>query len=189
MSLAGWAERESKTLLRNEPVGRQQHTRAVGLKAARIARQLRRDGDVLIAAAYLHDIGYSGDLRRTGFHPLDGAIHLRDRGHHRLAGLVAHHSSSEYAANLLGLTRYLRLFPRENSFLMDALTYCDMTTDLNGEEVSLDERLVDVIDRYGRNHPVVQALDKAESSLRASVRCVEESLTSQSNLVCGSLAR
>jgi putative nucleotidyltransferase with HDIG domain len=184
-----WAAKESQRLLRNEPVGRRLHSVSVGLKATCLARQLGRDGDVLIAAAYLHDIGYSYELRRTGFHPLDGAFHLRDRGLERLACLVAHHSSSEYAADLLGLTRQLRLFSCENSFLMDALTYCDMTTDLNGQEVSFDERLMDVSARYGRNHPVALALDSAEPSLRASMRRVEEWLASQSNLACGSLAR
>lgn len=189
MSLTGWAESEASALLRNEPVSRQRHTRAVALRATQVARQLGRDGDILIAAAHLHDIGYSCELRRTGFHPLDGAFFLRGRGNDRLARLVAHHSSSEYAADLLGLASQLRLFPRENSFLMDALTYCDLTNDLNGQEVSLDERLTDVTDRYGKDHPVALALDKAEPSLRASVRRVEEWLASQSNLVCGSLAK
>ncbi len=31
----------------------------------------------LVAAAYLHDIGYAPELAITGFHPLDGARHLR----------------------------------------------------------------------------------------------------------------
>ena len=187
--LTNWAARESQRLLRDEPVGRWLHSRAVGLKARCLAHQLPRDGDVLIAAAYLHDIGYSCELRRTGFHPIDGAFHLRDRGHNRVARLVAHHSSSQYAADLLGLTTQLRLFPCEDSFLMDVLTYCDMTTDPNGQGVSLDERLMEVTVRYGKDHPIAQALDKAEPRLRASVRRVEECLTSQSNLVCGSLAR
>jgi hypothetical protein len=30
---------------------------------------------LLVAAAWLHDIGYAADLRETGFHPLDGARH------------------------------------------------------------------------------------------------------------------
>jgi putative nucleotidyltransferase with HDIG domain len=68
-----WAAEESQRLLRNEPVGRRLHSVSVGLKATCLARQLGRDGDVLIAAAYLHDIGYSYELRRTDFHPLDGA--------------------------------------------------------------------------------------------------------------------
>ena len=188
-SLTDWAAEQSQRLLRNEPAGRRLHSRAVGLKAARLACHLETDGDVLVAAAYLHDIGYSRELRRTEFHPLDGALYLRDSGHNRVACLVAHHSSSEYAADLLGLTRQLRPFPHENSFLMDALTYCDMTTDLNGLEVSLDQRLLSVTARYGGDHLTAQALDKAEPSLRASVKRVEEWLTSHSNLVCGSLAR
>ena len=28
----------------------------------------------LIAAAYLHDIGYAPALQQTGFHPIDGAM-------------------------------------------------------------------------------------------------------------------
>lgn len=187
--LTDWAAKQSQRLLRNEPAGRRLHTRAVGLKAARLARHLEKDGDVLVAAAYLHDIGYSCELRRTEFHPLDGAFHVRDAGHYRVACLIAHHSSSEYAADLLGLTKKLRHFPHESSFLMDALTYCDMTTDLYGREVNLDQRLMSVTARYGGGHLIAQALDKAEPDLRASVKRVEEWLNSQSNLVCGSLAR
>lgn len=185
LKLAEWAAGDSQRLLRTEPVGRQLHTRTIGRKAASLARQLGRDGGVLTAAAYMHDIGYSCQLRRTGFHPLDGALYLRDCGHNRLAGLVAHHSASRYAADLLGWTERLRLFPWENSLLTDALTYCDMTTDLNGQEVSLDERLKRVTDRYGRGHPVVQALDRAEPSLRASVSRVEQCLLLNRTLSAG----
>jgi hypothetical protein len=52
------------------------------------------DRDVLLAAAYLHDLGYAPSLVRTGLHPLDGSRHLRARGHERLAGLVAYHSGA-----------------------------------------------------------------------------------------------
>jgi HD superfamily phosphodiesterase len=62
---------------------------------------------VLIAAAYLHDIGYAPTLARTGFHPLDGAVHLRELGEERLAGLVAHHSGAETEARLRGLAGQL----------------------------------------------------------------------------------
>ena len=34
----------------------------------------------LIAAAWLHDIGYGSLLRDTGFHPIDGAQYLRRKG-------------------------------------------------------------------------------------------------------------
>jgi len=36
--------------------------------------------DALVASAWLHDIGYAPALRRTDFHPLDGALFLRRKG-------------------------------------------------------------------------------------------------------------
>jgi hypothetical protein len=38
------------------------------------------DRDVLVAAAWLHDVGYAPELAVTGFHPLDGAQHLEAAG-------------------------------------------------------------------------------------------------------------
>jgi HD superfamily phosphodiesterase len=35
------------------------------------------DGELLVGAALLHDIGYAPELVGTGFHPLDGARCLR----------------------------------------------------------------------------------------------------------------
>ena len=34
----------------------------------------------LVASAWLHDIGYAAGLQETGFHPVDGARHLRSAG-------------------------------------------------------------------------------------------------------------
>ena len=38
------------------------------------------EAGLLVAAAWLHDIGYASGLRNTGFHPLDGARYLRATG-------------------------------------------------------------------------------------------------------------
>ena len=37
-------------------------------------------GDVLVAAPWLHDIGYAVEVTDTGFHPLDGACYLASPG-------------------------------------------------------------------------------------------------------------
>lgn len=39
-----------------------------------------QDREILVAAAWLHDIGYSEALRDSGFHPLDGARYLHHHG-------------------------------------------------------------------------------------------------------------
>jgi hypothetical protein len=114
--------------------------------------------DVLVASAYLHDIGYAPSLAVTGCHALDGARHLRDLGHDRLAGLVAYHSGSRFEAELRGLAEELAAFADEDSALTRLLTYCDMTTGPSGEAFTLDERLAEVERRYGSDHVVTRSL-------------------------------
>ena len=69
--------------------GRWRHTQGVARTAAAAAAAVpAADRPVLVAAAWLHDIGYAEPLRRSGFHPLDGAWHLqKDRWPEPFAGL------------------------------------------------------------------------------------------------------
>ncbi|MFD6265614.1 HDIG domain-containing metalloprotein [Micromonospora chalcea] len=95
----------------------------VAAKAERLASLVGADGDLLIAAAWLHDIGYAPSIADTGFHSLDGArwliLHGFDR---RLAALVAHHSCATYEADERGLGQVLRAeFPQEESEISDPL--------------------------------------------------------------------
>jgi hypothetical protein len=55
---------------------RWRHVRSVARRARWAAKQLALPDD-LVAAAWLHDIGYVPDLVETGFYPLDGARYLR----------------------------------------------------------------------------------------------------------------
>ena len=92
--------------------------RADGLRSAVAAE----DEDLLVAAAWLHDIGYSPVLRDTGFHPLDGARYLASLGHEREAELVAHHSGARFVAEVRELLPELAQFPFTESALTDAQT-------------------------------------------------------------------
>ncbi|MGI5508255.1 HD domain-containing protein [Streptomyces sp. CA-106131] len=63
------------------------HTQAVAARAREVAAAVSEDArDLLVAAAWLHDIGYALELRETGFHPLDGARHLERLGATRTTG-------------------------------------------------------------------------------------------------------
>ncbi|MCZ7589354.1 MAG: HD domain-containing protein [Gaiella sp.] len=171
-----WAERAATELL--SPLeARWRHTLRVVDRAQSFRNVLDRDElEVLLAAAYLHDVGYAPDLAEVGFHPLDGARFVREAGHERLAGLVAHHSASDAEAMERGFTEELAEFPTEDSLVARALTYCDLTTGPNGEEVGVSARLLELGGRLGEDDPTVRAVRREASRLAAVVDEMESLL-------------
>lgn len=148
--------------------------------AAVQARKAVPDGDseLLVAAAWLHDIGYAPSLRDTDFHPLDGARFLRRIGApERLCRLVAHHTASPIEAAARGLQGDLMSeFPPEVSPTADALTYADMTTGPDGRPLSAIERLLEILTRYPPDHVVHESISHARSDLMATVERVDARL-------------
>src|SRR6186713_1361880 len=134
--IVDWAQETSEQWL--SPLGRRwTHVQRVADLADEVGMTFGEDRETLVAAAYLHDIGYAPELAKTGFHPLDGARFIRERGHERLARLVAHHSGARIEAQLRGITDYMGEFPFDDSDLDLALTYCDLTTGPDGSRVTL----------------------------------------------------
>ncbi len=133
----------------------------------------------LIAAAYMHDIGYASSLKKTGFHPLDGAYYLRSSGYDRLASLVAYHSGAYFKAQLRGYEKALSEFTYEHSAVADALTYCDMTTNAVGVPTLLGERISDIFCRYGETDIVAQALRRSLPSISLAVERTTHRLRKQ----------
>ena len=176
-TLAGWAANYAEELL--SPLGdRWAHVQGVVRQARRVSPILpAADGDVLLAAAYLHDLGYAPCLVETGMHALDGARHLRAVGQERLAGLVAYHSGARREAELRGLAAELVEFPDEASATSMALTYCDMTTSATGQVVTFPGRLADVERRYGPDHIVTRSLRGAGPEVERCIAFVQERLS------------
>ncbi|WP_207229865.1 HD domain-containing protein [Krasilnikovia cinnamomea] len=148
---------------------RWRHVQAVGAKAAALAPAFGIDGDILVAAAWLHDIGYSPELARTGFHPLDGARLIARAGQRRIAALVAHHSGAGLEARLRGLGDDMAEFRDEQSPVRDALWACDMTTSPTGQPVTFGARLAEIENRYGRDHSVARAISAASADIRRAI--------------------
>jgi putative nucleotidyltransferase with HDIG domain len=158
--------------LASELPRRWRHVQAVGAKAEQVGGVLPAvDGEVLAAAAWLHDIGYASKLAHTGFHPLDGARWLRGLGFDdRVTALVAHHSCALIEADERGLADELAAeFPHEESPTADALWYCDMTTGPDGETFPFAHRLAEITSRYGEGHLVTRFIRRAEPQIRAAV--------------------
>ncbi len=175
-NLVEWAEEQASTLL--SPLGnRWLHVQGVAKKARRVSKAFNEsDGIYLIAAAYLHDIGYAPSLKKTGFHPIDGAYYLRSHRKNRLAFLVAHHSEAQFEAHLRGLLADLDIFPRQCSTISDALTYCDITTSPIGLDITFQERISDILDRYDEADTVSQAIHQAVPSLSLAVERTQRKL-------------
>ena len=97
-------------------------------------------------------------------------------GNERLASLVAHHSEAEFEARLRGYDLALDAFPREHSTVADALTYCDMTTSPTGSNISFQERISEILNRYSEKDIVAQSIRQATPFLSLDVKHTEQML-------------
>lgn len=126
---------------------------------------------IVITAAWLHDIGYSPDVKDTGMHALDGAAYLRERGWPvEVVGLVAHHTGAWSEALARGLSRELEVFAPPGGKHLDALTLCDLLTSPDGEATSPQLRVDEILSRYPTSHPVNEAVSRSSSDLFAMAR-------------------
>jgi hypothetical protein len=176
--LVTWAREQASVLLRAQLPRRWSHVQGVARRAG-IAAPLfiDVDGELLTAAAVLHDVGYSPEVVETGFHPLDGARMLRgitDNG--RLVALVAHHSCAYREAELRGLSAELTDWVDEESPLRDALWWADMTTSPDGNPIAFGERIREIQKRYGPRDVVTFFIRQAEPELRGAVERTEARL-------------
>jgi putative nucleotidyltransferase with HDIG domain len=171
--------RTAEQLLATQLPGRWRHVQAVAAKAHASASVLDQvDGAVLVASAWLHDIGYAPDVADTGLHALDGARWLLKRGWPmRIAALVAYHSCAVFEAEERGLARVLNAeLGHENAATTDALWYADMTTGPDGQDLNVLERLAEIRQRYGPDHVVTRFWARAEPTLVDAVRRTESRL-------------
>jgi hypothetical protein len=179
MALADDAQLIAARLLADALPRRWRHVQAVAARAAELTSVPGVDGDLLVAAAWLHDIGYAGELAHTGFHPLDGGRYLRSVSAvpERVICLVAHHSCAAMEADERGLAAELRAeFQSEESPTADALWCADMTTGPDGQRFDVAERLAEIRSRYGPEHVVTRFINRAEPALFGAVERTEARL-------------
>ena len=176
--LRTWAWRTAERLLAPELPRRWAHSRGVAQRAARIAGAYPvEERELLVAAAWLHDIGYAPALRDTGMHQIDGARYLARRGAPwRVCALVAHHAGAQAVANLVDLGDQLSVFADEQTPTRDALWYCDMTTSPDGAEVTFADRMAELCHRRTADDPVIRALTVNGTERAAAVERTEDAL-------------
>ncbi|MET9321495.1 HD domain-containing protein [Streptomyces sp. NPDC003038] len=176
MKLAKWAHDLAESLLAESLPDRWAHSRRVYAQALALAPALGDDAELLAAAAIAHDVGYAQGAVDTGQHMIDGARYLRDvvGADPRLCSIVAFHTSSPWEAAELGLSETLEQFGPAEPELVDAITYCDLTSSPTGQLVDPRHRLAEVLDRYGLDHVVFRAVSAARPELLNRVERVQQ---------------
>lgn len=154
------------------------HVLGVARTASDIApRLVTRDADAVVAAAWLHDVGYAPSIAMTGFHPVDGARFAESAGMPLLVvSLIAHHSGASAEAIERGLTAELAEFDRPPRDVLDVVTYADMTTAPDGTPIDAERRVSEILSRYSSNDPVHAAVSRSSAELLASVARIKEHL-------------
>ena len=171
--------RELAALMLADRPERWRHTIGVARRAEELVATVdsSHDADLLVAAAWLHDIGYAAALHDTGFHPLDGARYLdRCRWPIRVAALVANHSGALTVARVRGLADLMAPYPHEQSPVSDALIYADQTVGPNGQTMTPEHRLAEVLSRHGPGSPQAVAHPERAPILLAAIHRVEQRL-------------
>lgn len=180
MADGSWAGSLAERYLAVSLPRRWRHVEGVARRAGEASAMFTVEAaEILISAAFLHDIGYSPQLVRTGFHALDGARFLAESAvSHEICSLVAHHSCAYREAELRGLSASLSRWEDEGSPIRDALWWADMTTTPDGESTNVHDRIEEIQKRYGPEDLVTFFIRQAKSELVGSVERTEARLRS-----------
>jgi hypothetical protein len=138
------------------------------------------EAEAVVAAAWLHDVGYAPSVRSTGFHPVDGAAFARAEGFPAVVvSLVAYHTGAVFEARERGLLDALAKFPEPPQLLLDVLTCADMTTGPDGSRVRAEDRVSEILARYPEDNPVHHAIERSAPILLAAVARVDSVVASK----------
>lgn len=159
-------EREAETFARGllgDLERRWAHVRGVAACAERLGMS-----HSVIDAAWLHDIGYSPEVKDTGMHAIDGARYLHERGWPaEIVRLVAHHTGAWSEAQERGLSDALGRIPEPSGEALDALTLCDLLVSPVGEPTAPEKRVEEILERYRPDSPVHRAVARSQGDLMA----------------------
>ena len=144
------------------------HVQGVGRLAESLAARGAVSADV-VAAAWLHDVGYAPTVVRTGFHPLDGARFLQEQGAAPgVVSIVAWHTGARFEAEERGLIDELEALPSADRDELDALTLIDLVVGPGGELTTPERRVDEILSRYAEGDPVHRAVTRSRPELLAS---------------------
>ncbi|UQX10733.1 HD domain-containing protein [Candidatus Mycobacterium methanotrophicum] len=175
-SIVAQAREMAEAFLADALPRRWAHTIGVAAAAERLVGALDTvQPETVVAAAWLHDVGYAPDSADTGFHPIDGAAHVSQAAPDlwSTVNLIAHHSGAVFEAQERGrdseLARYRFPVDVEELAILNA---ADLCTSPDGALIDPQARLDEILNRYPPDHPVHRAITKSGPLLLAQARLV-----------------
>lgn len=133
--------------------------------------------DLLVAAAWLMDIGAAARVADTGFEALDGAVFIRREGFPSIvAELVAHHTATDVEAAARGLAHRLAEFPAPPAQWSAILTYANLRVGEHGEIRSAAAGIAEIVAGARPGGPAQRAVRAAAASLAKTAASVEDLL-------------
>ena len=156
------AERVARATLGRDEM-RLAHSDATARVAARVSTQLDPAmSEALVAAAWLHDIGHAEPLASTGFHPLDGALHLARSGWPDVVvRLVAHHSGATGLAPYFGADHHLAVLDPVPGPAAEILTFADLVAGKDGRGSTISARIKGKRARHDPDDPIPEDVREA----------------------------
>ncbi|SHU64265.1 metal dependent phosphohydrolase [Mycobacteroides abscessus subsp. abscessus] len=172
------AEDLARRFLAQELPRRWEHTCGVARQVEQLAVDLpEKQKSILIAAAWLHDIGYSTLLVQNEFHPIDGARYAAlTKFPAAVVSLIAYHTGAEVEAEERGLSKLLLQIPRPPAGLLEILSCADLCTSPDGKPVDPARRVQEILARYPRSNPVHRAVSRSGPGLIESAHRVQAGL-------------
>ena len=133
--LLRYAQECAQVMLESAVPDAWERSKRAGQRTASTVEILGRPrGEIIVAAAWLHAVGESPDVRGTGFAPVDGAVHLLSEGWPTpVVNLVAHQGQARLIAPAFDATGQLALFERIQGWPSDVLDYAIVMA-ASGEE-------------------------------------------------------
>ena len=174
--LRAWALALAEEKLAEAVPRRWAHAQGVVRRAEGVAPFLGDDGELLLAATAVHDLGFAPDAAAigVGFPAVDAARYLEKLGApRRLPHLVAHSAYSALEGSLRGFGSEYEEYDDERTPLRDALWYCCLTTGPDGEPMTLEERISEWSIRYAGDAVIARYAELAPPELRAAVARTE----------------
>ncbi len=180
--LIRYAQEAAQVCLSSDaPQAWERSTRAAGHAEVAVTRLGRPRAEIMIAAAWLHAVGESPVVQRTGFAPVDGAVQLLADGWPTpVVNLVAHQTQARLVAPAYDAVERLSLFERIQGWPSDILDYAIVMGLADGEASDPEVRVrlaskslpmtlrIAARDRSERERRLRRAVDRVDAALIAT---------------------